>query len=515
MLDLNEFLTESESSKNTRFGDLGEIVSVLAIHHSSSAAQKKYKSDKKYKEKIDTFNQIYTDIVNEFGQENELTKKAIDGGEACAKNWLKAATDKGIDVNNITNVYWTPKGIKEFFPSATQQSDPPDLLLFYTNNNVTRAAGVSLKVGKGITYGNEGAGAYDREIGTHAGAIWRDQQNKMIEALRKKLQSSKRTIAAEKKVLAGEKITTADLKELARKGYNVTKNHIKEFYGTTQEMVVQDFVKQFNSLTPEKRRNFLLDRFHANNKTTVDLYVASTTEAHSVDDMPIVQRLRSAQQLEAKDNGRNISIADEHGDIIMIEARSTHGFFNSNQFNMKTKGDKKSWNGWNDSQVVDVGAKAGEEPEEPETEPVEYSNEAPGTDQDWLAPSEIPKAKIEDVLPKSGFRLKAEEKPQETKPQPVKTKAEQPKKGTTQKPKNGKTVSRAMKAAKPKDQAPAVPRSRIHKHLAKIDLAALQRDYENPNVSMKQIETSYKLVPHAIARYAGAYAWKRPEKRVK
>ena len=133
----------------------------------------------------------------------------------------------------------------------------------------------------------------------------------------------------------------------------------------------------------------------------------------------------------------------------------------------------------------------------------------------------LPLKHLSAVIPKSGFRLKVEENPPTEKTSsftasntrsPTTQKA---KKGATQKPKKGKTVSRAMKAAKPKDQAPAIPRSRIHQHLAKIDLAALQRDYENPNVSMKQIETSYKLVPHAIARYAGAYAWKRPEKRVK
>jgi hypothetical protein len=537
MLDYITFLTESAKMTEEQvkaYAELGEISVVLAVHEQSGSSGLAKKHHKEYGTKIAALEARSKELETMLG--DSIAEKAREGAELNTKhliNLLQKDSDYEIDLSQIKEVYHTPNGIKDNgFPSATQQSDPADMLIWYQDaNGNERAVGVSLKIGSGETYGNEGVGTWDELLGIDTASIWNEDESEMLADLKADLETRKSGIRsdAEKRLLRGEKMRKEDVKWLSkakltdkqkdeRKSLSSkkTRDFVNERYYKTQEKVVKVVSEKLNGMSLEKRRAFILNRFHAGN-SVVPTILATQKTAVNIDKLEVVQRLRNATTLEirASKNGRSMSVCDQHGCFIMFEARSTHNKYVSNQFNTKLfTGKDAKWNEYRQS----LEAQEPEKPEKPETESAEISNDAPGTDQHWFAPSEMHWMKFE--LPQAGFRLKAEEKPQETKPQSVQTKASKSKKGATQKPKKGdgkakgKTVSRAMKAIGTKFSMP-MPKSLIHKHLASIDLDALRRDYENPNVSMKQIEGSYKLVPQAIARYAGHYFWKTPEKRAK
>lgn len=323
MIKFGEYLTERAAPKaakpkkekkpnyNEIMGRVYERATALGVHAATGARRNR---DKNYLAKIEDLNAKQGEDIKKLPP--NIRDSALHSAENSVSAYLKSLqTNHGINLNDISEVHHTNKGIDGLVGrDVSQRDNPHDIVVRIGKGNNSYLHGASLKKTQG-TLGNNTRGQFSAHgkgtgIGGDVNDIW--------------------DAGLEKVKLKGK--TKDQIQEIQNS------EKIKGVYKDTQSQVVKHHTDSFNAATPDQQREHLLYLMKLNHDKDVpyDYVNGEKGTATPVHEMDHSKAVRESSKFAAVSRGTSSHIYDDKGrHVLTVEHRATHGPFVSMQANAK------------------------------------------------------------------------------------------------------------------------------------------------------------------------------------
>lgn len=323
MIGFGEYLIEGRVSKVTKpkkekkpnyneiMGRVYERATALGVHEGTGAIKNK---DKEYLSKIEDLRRKQAEDITKLPP--DIRESALKSASNSVAAYLKSLqTNHGVNLDDISEVHHTSKGIGDLIGRDVSQKDNPhDIVVRVGKGKNSYFHGASLKKTQG-TLGNNLRGPFSAHgkgtgIGSDVNDIWESGLQK------------------------------AKLKGKTKDEIQAVQNNdnIKKIYKETQSQVVKHHTDSFNAASADQQREHLLYLMKLNHDKEVpyDYVNGEKGTATPVQDMEHSKAVRNSSRFAAVAKGTTTHIYDDQGrHVLTVEHRATHGPFVSMQANPK------------------------------------------------------------------------------------------------------------------------------------------------------------------------------------
>lgn len=317
MLGFQNYITESTSEPeggskfNEIMGRVYERAAALGVHERTGS------KNNKNPEHVARIQKMRADQEADMKKlPDHILKSALESAKNSTDAYLNSLQkNHGIDLNKISEVHHTSKGISHLLGrDVAQRDNPHDIVVRVGQDKNSKLHGASLKKTQG-TLSNNLLNPFSSHgkttgIGHNVANMWR---NGMAE-------------------VGLENATGAEIKA-KRKDKDVINS-----YKNTQKNVIAHHVDTFNGASLEQQKNHLryLMKLDYDKEIPYDYVNGEKKKAVPIEDMEHTKVLNNASSLNAVPRGTLLHIYDQDGrHLLSVEHRATHGAYKSIQANAK------------------------------------------------------------------------------------------------------------------------------------------------------------------------------------
>jgi len=298
---------------NEIMGRVYERATALGVHNGTGA---KSNRDKEYLGKIEELKRQQEEDIGKLP--DNIRDSALKSADNSVRAYLESLQkNHGVNLNDITEVHHTSKGIDDLLGRQVSRRDNPHdiaVRIGKAGQEGSYIHGASLKKTQG-TLGNNPHGQFSSQgkttgIGAETSDIWKR--------------------GLEKAGLSG--LTAEQIKERQEE------EPLKKVYRDTQQEVIKHHTDSFNAATPEQQREHLkyLMKMNYDKEAPMDYVNGEKGYSIPVDDMEHSKAVNNSSKFAAVSRGTTTHVYDDQGrHLLTVEHRATHGPFVSMQANAK------------------------------------------------------------------------------------------------------------------------------------------------------------------------------------